>query len=78
MMIRKEWIEVLLLTARCVQFQVEAAAIGVLESIIFYEDSAVEMDGLLLDVVDYSVRQLVPLAAQKCPDSSLDNPQKLC
>ncbi|KAK4302586.1 hypothetical protein Pmani_025341 [Petrolisthes manimaculis] len=57
--------------------QVEAAAIGVLESIAFHEDSVVELDGLLLDVVDYSVRQLVPLVAHTCTDSSPTSPHAM-
>nr|XP_053633499.1 zinc finger MYND domain-containing protein 10-like [Cherax quadricarinatus] len=36
----------------------EAAALGLLENLVFHEDSAAALEGLTLDVIDYCVRQL--------------------
>lgn len=37
------------------------AALGLLESLAFNEESAAALEGLVLDVIDYSVRQLIRL-----------------
>ncbi|XP_050688240.1 zinc finger MYND domain-containing protein 10-like isoform X3 [Eriocheir sinensis] len=39
----------------------EVAALGLLESLAFNEESAAALEGLVLDVIDYSVRQLIRL-----------------
>nr|XP_045595821.1 zinc finger MYND domain-containing protein 10-like [Procambarus clarkii] len=43
--------------------QTEAAVLGLLENLVYHEDSAAALDGLALDVIDYSVRQLNRMAA---------------
>lgn len=44
------------------KLHLEVAALGLLESLIFNEESAAALEGLILDVIDYCVRQLVRLA----------------
>ncbi|XP_071547585.1 zinc finger MYND domain-containing protein 10 [Panulirus ornatus] len=56
--------------------QTEAAALGLLESLAFHEESAVALEGLVLDLIDYCVRQLTRLAthAHTHPDRPLYDP----
>ena len=42
----------------------EVAALGLIENVAFHEESAAALEGLVLDVIDYSVRQLVRLATR--------------
>ncbi|XP_068213775.1 zinc finger MYND domain-containing protein 10 [Palaemon carinicauda] len=43
--------------------QTESAALTILESLVFHEESAEALDALVLDVIDYCVRQLSVLAS---------------
>ncbi|XP_045137573.1 zinc finger MYND domain-containing protein 10-like isoform X2 [Portunus trituberculatus] len=56
----------------------EVAALGLIENLVFHEESAAALEGLVLDVIDYSVRQLVRLAthAHTHPNQPLYSPDE--
>uniref|UniRef100_A0A0P4W2S5 Zinc finger MYND domain-containing protein 10 n=2 Tax=Scylla olivacea TaxID=85551 RepID=A0A0P4W2S5_SCYOL len=56
----------------------EVAALGLIENLVFHEESAAALEGLVLDVIDYSVRQLVRLAthAHTHPNQPLYGPDE--
>ncbi|MPC37859.1 Zinc finger MYND domain-containing protein 10 [Portunus trituberculatus] len=62
----------------CHKLHSEVAALGLIENLVFHEESAAALEGLVLDVIDYSVRQLVRLAthAHTHPNQPLYSPDE--